>query len=351
MIPELPIIRSRGYAVTPDGFWNRYVVGPLTRGTALSGARCKVLQTSGGQSVSLDPSAMWQHPWFTSAVWDPARALWVCSVRPGFVNGVDPHVPSVREDGGPEVGLTDNPRIPIFSWTPRDGSPGARIPEFFARMGVRNEFAAAQAAFDLSGPAGVTVNLNPLEDSDGSGRRLASAEVWVAVARATFTTDITELDATGTSGRIVDMAARFDDSTLRRLGTRARLVVGPALPQRPPPLTPLQRLMGESTQDDGEDRHHIATIFLLSPEEPRAAAQPDATWTPFVQHHTFWNLAHAARNEPPPRAPQPIRLATGLLAGLGDIIGNQMLAPLNDLTAAIGNAISNLDNTGRFWTV
>jgi hypothetical protein len=76
----------------------------------------------------------------------------------------------------------------------------------------------------------------------------------------------------------------------------------------------------EGTADPEFNAIKIATIYFLSPPGFSPELPMDDTWTAFVKHDQFWNLAHAPQRIPDPTPIEPIRLITGLAAGIADPI-------------------------------
>jgi len=172
-------------------------------------------------------------------------------------------------------------------------------------------------------------------------------DFFVAVARATYEGQVTITDQSGVTGQVVDYYVTYNTDQLQRVGVRPRLLQTARYePVREPTLA--ERMLGQF-QDEGEDRILISTVYLLSPPN-KLEGPPDASWTPFVRHNQFWNLCHRPRNVVPARSPAPIRLYTGLLSGWADLIFNQLLSPLNELSQVVANAVNTTNNAGKFWT-
>lgn len=315
--------------VLPLEIWN-HAARALWRSRPRSGTNCRLLELADGTMVSPDAGTQWRHPWFTSPRWNGKD--WVATVAPGFVNEWDPLVPGYGD-------LIDGPEMVLSSFRslPGEGDP---LPAFFKALGVLDFF----DGYTVS-EFGVALKTPPTPTQPP--RALVAMDFFVAVARATYQGQATEIDASGTSGVVVDYSVAFDTANLDRLGLRPRLLQAAKYPAvRVPTLA--ERLMGQY-QDEGEDRILVSTVYLLSPPD-QPNGPPDARWTPFVRHNLFWNLAHAARNIPPPKPAEPIRLFTGLLGGLGDLIANQTLSGINEYADTVNNAVNTTNNAGVFWT-
>jgi hypothetical protein len=315
------------------------------RGLPFAGARILVSQVSGGWLVSLRRDPGWRHPWFTEANWNATARRWEAHVQAGFVNGMDPLVPGV----GPKVAgvntdadLVDDPAIPLTDFRPLGNDEGDEAPIFFQKLGVRKN----QNSISTAGGALTVDTTNRDEIFPLPQRFLRACDISLSVARMALVGTVDIVDPTATSGQEVLYRVGMDTSTLDRYGVRARLFVTSQYedPHKP---TLVERLLGTAF-DASEDTKLISTVFLLSP--PSVDGEPDGSWTPYVRHRTFWNLKHANRNARPVEPPAPIRLFTGLAGGLGDSIGNQILAQVNEFSDRVSNALNAVSNEGKFWT-
>jgi hypothetical protein len=99
------------------------------------------------------------------------------------------------------------------------------------------------------------------------------------------------------------------------------------------------------------DPFEIATIYFISPPGFAAEAPMDSTWSTFVKHDQFWNLAHAPQKIPDPTPIEPITLQTGLVGGIADSIFSSLLAPGNDAYNTAIQVLRNRNLAGRFWTL
>lgn len=299
------------------------------------------------------------HPWFTRVSWNEEAKGWEARVRPGLVNGRDPAVPGVEvEEGKDEVGsmkdeggkplmrvarLCDGVAVPLHGF--RDGfagiSKGARL--FFEQRGAKEPPKDRVMGDGVGG-----VKMEAAEDEEGANRRLVAMELYLATARPTLKGAVQVVDATGITGQVAQYATGLDDAVLQMHGAETRLMQAPTYPGNATKPTAMDILMGNFT-DDGEDRIPVCTVFLMSPPDWDAEAEPDGAWSPYVQHHLFWNVVYCSKFEPPVKPLQPIRLATGL--AWADWIGNQMMAPLNDLMAQAFAAVTARNPEGAYFTV
>lgn len=302
------------------------------------------------------------HPWSTIAMWATDLKKWVAYVRPGLVNGLDPALPGVlvrNEKFDPLTDtldkqdrtavLCDGVGVPLHAF--RDGFSGMSKAAalYFAARGAVPKKSNLSGGVNEGG--GITVNQTGIEEEPTAWRAVRAVDLYLAVARPSLRGTVDVVDATGLTGQIAQYGATYETSALDRYGSRARLQQAPVFPAKLSPPTAMDILNGVPG-DDGEDRQPVCTIFLLSPEQKpdaESAGEPDGSWTAHVQHHLFWNLLYASRYEPPKVAPAPIRLTTGL--ALADTLGNQILAPLNDLAGKVIAAMQSRNPEGQFYTV
>ena len=319
--------------------WNQ-AVRALRRSRPRAGRFCLLIERPDGTIVCSSSDHAWEHAWFTTPNWTGRG--WEASVKPGFVNEWDPIVPGVpRSSKDPrDAELIERPSMPLraFRSIPDDGEP--MLP-FFKALGAVD----LRDRFSLDGGGNVTITEK--EETKMPPRLLLAADIYVAVARATYQAQVNPVDPSGGSGQIVDYTAVYNTDQLDRAGSRPRLLHASKFPAVISPSL-LQRLSG-NYQDEGEDRVLISTVYFLSPPNVLSGS-PDGSWTPYVKHNQFWNLNHAGRNIPPVELPGPIRFFSGLAGGLGDIVVNQYLSLDQDLLDKVGTAVLNSDNAGRYWS-
>lgn len=305
------------------------------------------------------PDLPWPHPWTTRAAWNAEEERWEARVRPGLVNGLDPMVPGVTV---PDESYDPKTMPPSKAMRPASLSDAPAIPLHGFRGGFEGISKAARIYFEARGAREIKEDKFAVSDTgvkalgtDTSGqpetyRGLAACDLYLAKSRPSLKGQVEIVDATGLTGQVAQYSATYDTFALDLHGTRARLQQAPVFPGNRTKPTALDIFAGNFT-DDGEDRILVSTVWLLGPEIPMGEkpGQPDGTWTAHPQHHLFWNAMYASRYEPPARPPAPIRLTTGL--ALADTLGNQMLAPMNDLAQRLMAAFLNRNPEGAFYTV
>lgn len=280
--------------------------------------------------------AGWQHPWRTKAAWDAVSSVWRAGVEPGFVNGLDPDFAAVR--------LLDGPTPELRGWRKIGGSLGGdeAVHPYFLARGV-------QPLRPLLGVTSGGELINRLSETrTPAARELRAMDVVLAVARPALRGTVEIVDATGITGVVAQYRTTVDVTAVRQAGGRPKLrMESRYAPPQPPSLA--ARLLGLWT-DPTEDTRLIATVYLLSPQGTPEGAEPDGTWQAITRHHTWWNLCHGSKNTVPVQPPPPIRLFTGLAAGLGDAIGNQILSGINEFSDRVSNAINNVTMEGQYYT-
>jgi hypothetical protein len=306
----------------------------------------------------------WPHPWKVSPFYAGDEKGWMCSLRPGFVNGESPlvTVPKERAEENPEwvvvgddtgktvdVAMWDDVAFPMQELRRRTGT----IPQFFAELGVKDIDKANAKAASVSAAGGVKINISALDEAiDKPGERILWwTEVFLSKARATLKLDV-DIEGNVITGNLVEYTAQFDTRRLQETGSRARIRVG-TLPRKSRDQSALERMQG-NVGDVGEDYLLVATIYLLSPplEEGGVPGDPDGTWQSFVAHEQFWNLCHESKNELPKNLQQSgldpfLVFFVGRYVTPGAFVGVQD-ATMDSVLTALRN---NHNNEGYYWSV
>ncbi len=69
----------------PAWRWNQKYVEPVAECIALPGSNTRIMRSSYGQSLELTRDALWHHPWYTEASWNPKLERWEARIAAGFV--------------------------------------------------------------------------------------------------------------------------------------------------------------------------------------------------------------------------------------------------------------------------
>lgn len=319
-------------------------------------------------------SRRWVHPWTIAPEWSNIAESWVFRIRPGFVNGVEPEIATmamlashrtlfrIEEETGkrPEKKqsvnalITESPHILVPSTRiigkgadaesmTSNGSGGfafqfEAVPEFFLQFGVTEEKVVFQGNLN-SGVQEVQY------ESDSEAPILRACDVVLYVDRPAAKLDVTKGNPLTDSFAAL-LTIRYARSTKER--ERPWLDVTPkCVPRAEVDLGDLL----QSATDPEFDVIRIATIYFLSPPKFSPDLPMDDTWTAFVKHDQFWNLAHAPQKIPDPTPVEPIRIQTMLAGGIADSIFSTLLAPGNDAYNAALQVLRNRNLAGRFWSL
>lgn len=326
---------------------------------------------------SAEAPGKWIHPWYTTVGWftqesgalknNKGEAIegFAAVVNPGFVNGVDPVCPGAQKikigeekttndllsGGDPqdilvEPGLLDGPLVPLFDNFGVIRRKGG-IPAGLADLG-----AVPYAGFGtVSGNfnSGFTINQTMPGNEVPNKRYAAATGIYLQCARPTSKMDVSTFNY---PFEAIEYNVSFDTAALDRYGIRASLRVGAPPPNQKPSM--MDKLTGDYT-DPGLDCWMIATIYLLSPENPEEDDKgPKITeaWVPYVKHHTYWNLEYRWKLVVPVNKPAKTDLSLLPITGRYTLAGVGMLSAQNSELNRLMAAVFNAKNTeGRFWTI
>jgi hypothetical protein len=292
-------------------------------------------------SVSLGRGG-WRHPWFTRARWVAREKRWEAVIKPGFVNGQDPTVRVLVEGELKEVGLATvpGPGVPLVSF--RTPTP---TPKFFVPLGVEATPAAPGAALLQAAQSGGPVAVSGLLGEAQATRLLRAVDLVLHQPRPR-----TELDVvTDGLGGAAGVGAQF---RVRYSGGSGGCYVRPTSRYNPAVAGDLASLVQGTLTDAGEDTRLVATIFFLGPEGVLNEEVPvDETWTPFVQHGLFWNLAHSTPGLVYVPSSDALTFNLPLAGGAATPLINQILSTVNDANSGLSQFLASRRAEGRFWSV
>jgi hypothetical protein len=311
------------------------------------GVNARLAPSGDGLGIFAEDSAEFRHPWWTTTSWSEEEQQWRSTTRPGFINGYDVTVETVVEGKTKQVPLTaqERPSLPL-SWrnvlAPRgvtasiagefSFTAGEGYPKFFESVGVK--------------PAHPGGSSETGEEEEGRTRELRACDIFVKVPRIATKQQVTEEGLE--SSRAFVITSVFVNDFVRASESRYQLH---ATPKWTAPVEPtaLDRLLGTAVEPQ-TDEILIATMWAVSPEDTEAEAEVTSEWTIYKQYHVWWNLMHASRNVVPKEPNPPIRIVTGLVAGIADSIFASLLTPVNQANAQIDAFLGAGDFSGRFWT-
>jgi hypothetical protein len=294
--------------------------------------------------TGVGPKNQWRHPWFTTARWDPIAETWLATVKPGLVNGQDVTVSVKVNEETKDVPLVDGPPFPLGNYRAigtdavnLDGT-GEEVPPFFIPLGV-----AQPMTFSTTGE-GITQEITGLLSEQENQRILRACDIVLRCYRPRSVVDWQITPAV--TGSVAQVAVGLSGSSAHKATLN---VVSKHAPT--PTLADLDLLSG-ALADPGYDQALIATVYLLSPAGAAYEATPGADWTPYVEHHAFWNADYIAARPVLPARAENLQLN---LFGLGGITGaqftiNQILSTSNDATANLLAQLTSRMSSGKIST-
>jgi hypothetical protein len=213
-------------------------------------------------------------------------------------------------------------------------------PPFFAKLGVKP-----------ASTGGDTSHLGALETHDDPSRTrgIRATDIVLSKPRIGTRLDIRVGDPL-IDAQTQSIDTVFVNDHLRTTQGRARLRATSKYVSDQDQTLPLMYGTLLRADDPQFDELHIATVWIVSPPDVDADAQPDHSWTAYPQHFVFWNLNHATRIVPPSAPQPPLTLRTGLGAGVGDRINDGLLSFINDHNAEAQAFLNHADARGHFWS-
>lgn len=285
-------------------------------------------------------AAVWRHPWFTGVFWNADAKLWEARVTPGFVNGVDPTVRVTVGGEVKEVGLCERPAVPLVSF--RVPSP---VPKFFVPLGVQAGPAVDGGALLEAALSGGAVAVGGLLGAATSSRLLRACDLVLHQPRPRTELDIVTDGLGGAAGTGAQFRVRY-------VGGTGRAFVRATSLYRQAVTGDLASLVQGTLTDAGEDTRLVATVFFLGPEGLlNEEAVVDETWTPFVQHGLFWNLAWHSPGLVYVPDSAGLRFDLPLAGGVAQPVINQILSVVNDASSAAAQFLASRRAEGKFWSV
>lgn len=306
-------------------------------------------------------------PWKVRTRYDDKKTRWLASMLPGLVNAIPAAVsvpfvdcpsaaaqrilaeraaakkPRPNPQERVDVFLDEEPFFPLafrrigkgsapdsVTGNPQSGNITGtfeKVPEYFKRLGVRD----------------ANPNLLATDPSGETYRLLAACDVVLEQPRVALVNQVSV--GAVFDGSIVTVTPSFSIPPDRqpRIVANARFV---------PPndnLTSFTDIFYGRFYDFPVDYALLATIYALSPYNP-ADETINQSWIIYVKQNIHWNLAHASRIQEAVTVPRQT-LFTGLAAGLGDLIFNEILANNNDWAQGVVNIYNQNRQRGKFYAV
>jgi len=380
----------------------------------LLASRLDVRTTEEGKGLSARRNGEPSHPWeVLNGGWIDADfggsmkgGAWLCTFRPGFVNGIDPivrnsvgydkstrsgaavasdrasrggaqgEVAVVGEDGM-VITATKREHRPLLSGAlialdfsqSRDwpGESGAAVPLAIQRYGVPARKAAP--SMKVNADLGIVqADAGAAPTGLAAGTRVAkTVDIVLGVARYGLQESVTlgSLATASAAGRLVTYNAAFDARATQAFGFR------PFIYQMPDydgwlvqdtmmrgQNTMVQRLLNVAPMpDDMIDKRPLVRVWAISPPvteeqavDPKWSPVVAADWTLEFEYRTFWNLNYRQRVPVLRMTPMAISYHSGLAFGIGDAIVNQSMSFIDEATQRFYLGMTYLQPEGKFWT-
>jgi hypothetical protein len=317
-------------------------------------------------SVQVEKTLPPIHAWSVEPIWDGERKKWTAKIQAGSVNckiatiamsfarspesfkkyiqAINPDK-KYKPDQRVSVPLDFSPVIDL-TWreiggdapptsTTGDGNDGIKktyeiIPSYFAKRGVV--------------PGGST-DFNP-----DLQRKLYACDLVLSMPRPYLVNEITVLPGGILGGSIISVDPKP--------------VIPPDISE-PPSVYAISKYSVPIIQnsfadiffqrflDEPKDDLHLSTVYALS--EPLGTGLGingiDQTYDLAARYYCHYNLAHATQRVVPRLITPPLRLVTGLAAGLGDVMFNLILSTANDFAQAVLDLYQQRSLRGMFWVV
>jgi hypothetical protein len=219
--------------------------------------------------------------------------------------------------------------------TTADGDEGIKkifepVPSYFKKRGVVN--------------AGTT-NFDP-----NLQRRLYACDLVLSMPRPYLVNEISVFPGGVLGGSIISVDAKPvtppDISEPPSVYATSKYIVAPI-------QNSFSDIFFQRFLDEPKDDLHLSTVYALSPPLGAGLGTTgiDTTYSLETRYYCHYNLAHATQRVVPRLITPPIRLVTGLAAGLGDVMFNLILSTANDFVQAVLDLFQQRSLRGMFWVV
>lgn len=303
------------------------------------------------------------HTWKIDAKYDKIKKSWFGTMSPGSVNAKFPTVTNPLNEAPQEFydwykknhsinpGLQNAPvEVPLiykpkikFYWreiggdaipvSATAGGSGIRqvfeqVPLYFKKLGVRS-----------GGSSGPYTN---------GMRRLFACDIVLRQPREYLKNNVSVSPGGGLGGSIVSI-----DASGAAPKNRIPKIVAMAKYAAPQNSTSFSDIFFQKFQDEQTDELHLSTVYALSQEQSAGSGLPDGvdeSFSVMTRYYCHYNLAHATRTIPRQET-NPLRLETGLAAGLGDTMFNYILANQQNYAQGVLDMFQQRSLRGMFWII
>jgi hypothetical protein len=312
-------------------------------------------------SVTVIPASLWRHPWYTALMWDAEGEAWTYAVAPGWCESPtgdpSPTVSTIARlaptsaaaletddrDAAITARIDESPRIPIDQdlWRAEgtdavvlSGSEVTALPPAIAAMGVLGPTALIETG------SGLVRQIEGVVADRARARLARACELYLEHGRETAAIYPVEV-----GGRITfDVLFRPAPVPAPRLALRR---------ERIDPLAPRPRWVADDSgivADEGIDRLHLATLWLVSPAGEPEGSEPDGRWTPYLEHRVDRNVTYEIEG-PELRAVPPLNLnvpGRDLAGGVGRALIDLFAGDLQAQADALDASLAGTRTTGGF---
>lgn len=317
-------------------------------------------------SVKIEDPRPPVHAWTIETIWDDKRKKWTAKVTPGSVNCriATINMPFERapqsfqdyiQIANPSKRYTPLTivRVPLdyepvidLAWREIGGSASPESTTADGDDGIKNVFEFVPSYFKKRGVVeGGTQKADP-----ETQRRLYACDVVLSMPRPYLVNEISVFPGGLLGGSIISVDAKPvvppDISEPPSVYTTSKYIV-------PPIQNSFSDIFFQRFLDEPKDDLHLSTVYALSqPIASGLALGPiDTSYELDTRYYCHYNLAHATQRVVPRLVTPPLRLVTGLAAGLGDAMFNLILSTANDFAQAVLDLFQQRSLRGMFWVV
>ena len=317
-------------------------------------------------SVEIEDPRPPVHAWTIETIWDDKRNKWTAKVTPGSVNCriATINMPFERapqsfqdyiQIANPSKRYTPLTivRVPLdyepvidLAWREIGGSAFPESTTADGDDGIKNVFESVPSYFKKRGVVeGGTQKADP-----ETQRRLYACDVVLSMPRPYLVNEISAFPGGLLGGSIISVDAKPvvppDISEPPSVYTTPKYIV-------PPIQNSFSDIFFQRFLDEPKDELHLSTVYALSqPIASGLALGPiDTSYELDTRYYCHYNLAHATSRVVPRVITPPLRLVTGLAAGLGDAMFNLILSTANDFAQSVLDLFQQRSLRGMFWVV
>ena len=317
-------------------------------------------------SVKVDNPKPPLHAWSIETLWDEKRKKWTAKVSPGSVNCRIANIPmpfgratqsfqDFIKTANPDKNYTPTTMVKVpldyepfidLAWREIGGSASPESTTDDGNDGIKKIYEEVPSYFKKQGVVdGGSQNPDP-----ATQRRLYACDVVLSMPRPYLVNQISASPGGTLSGSIISVDAKPvtppDISEPPTVYTTAKYVV-PAIQNS------FSDIFFQRFLDEPKDDLHLSTIYALS--QPISTGlglgSIDSSYDLNTRYYCHYNLAHATQRPVPRTVTPPLRLVTGLAAGLGDAMFNLILSTANDFSQAVVDLFNQRSQRGMFWVV